>query len=182
MQNVELQQKRDRDLAVKKAYIDHNGDLSFIQKALDDCKLISASPDISYAKLAEIFLACDDVVISQGRATDFYDIDVWFENNHVSINEILANPNVSQPDTSLNLSSDFTEQQKQALLALKRSLITIRQLALDGKENPNKAALVLAQIEKIADVSHNLPYGIENNTVDMGVELKQTFAAIEESS
>ena len=180
MQNVEIQQKRDRDLAVKKAYIDHNGDLSFIKKALDDCKLISIDSDLPYEKLAEVFLACDDVVISQGRATDFYDIDMWFESNHHLISQILARPIVSQPDASLNISSNSTDMQKLALLVLKKGLSKIRQLANDGKVNPENAASVLTQIESIADATHVLPDHIENNISD--VDLWSTLSLINESN
>lgn len=78
-------------------------------------------------------------------------------------------------DSSVQTSpKDLNDVEKESLYWLQRGLVTIRSMARNAKNDPQKAEDTLKAIYDIADACHNVPYCFidGDSSLDVGTELK----------
>ncbi|MFH7409806.1 hypothetical protein D9K79_10635 [Acinetobacter cumulans] len=89
------EQERKRNLEIKKTYIAHGGDVSFIDDIVKASELVPFDEKIPEDKLSEILFILDDGIFFQGLRWAFDDTEVrselyqWLEDNQAKIKEIL---------------------------------------------------------------------------------------------
>lgn len=95
-QDAKEEQERKRNLEIKKTYIAHGGDVSFIDVIVKASELAPFGEKISEDKLSEILFILDDGIFYQGLRWAFDDTEVrselyqWLEDNQSKIKEILG--------------------------------------------------------------------------------------------
>lgn len=72
----EQKQEQHRNKAIKQTYIDHGGDLSFIDESLKAADLIPCDSEISSDTLKQILFELDDSLFYQGLTWGFDDTEV----------------------------------------------------------------------------------------------------------
>lgn len=95
-QDAKEEQEHKRNLEIKKTYIAHGGDVSFIDDIVKASELAPFGEKISEDKLSEILFILDDGIFYQGLRWAFDDTEVrselyqWLEDNQAKIKEILG--------------------------------------------------------------------------------------------
>ena len=92
-QQAEDEQIRNR--AMKQTYIDHDGDLTFIEEMVQAAEISPFGIEIPEDKLQQILFILDDSIFFGGLKWDFTDTEIrtdlyeWFEENQEQVKEIL---------------------------------------------------------------------------------------------
>lgn len=92
-QQAENEQIRNR--AMKQTYIDHDGDLSFIEEMVQAAEIFPFGIEITEDKLQQILFILDDSIFFGGLKWDFTDTETrddlyqWLDENTDQVKEIL---------------------------------------------------------------------------------------------
>lgn len=84
-----------RNRAMKQTYIDHDGDLTFIEEMVQESELFPFDIEFTEDKLQKILFLLDDSIFFDGLKWDFTDTEIrtdlydWLEQNQEQVKEIL---------------------------------------------------------------------------------------------
>lgn len=91
----ETEKERIRNRAMKQTYIDHGGDLTFIEEMVQAAEISPFGIEIPEDKLQQILFILDDSIFFDGLKWDFTDTEIradlyeWLEENQEQVKEIL---------------------------------------------------------------------------------------------